>query len=84
MVSTLQPQFQESTSNNKLEVDRILCGDCLTLLKTLADSSFYKEYSQIVNRFTFEFSQQYVIDGEINWNALVQFNSGKPEPKLKK
>ncbi len=45
MVSTLQPQFQESTSNNKLEVDRILCGDCLTLLKTLADSSFYKEYS---------------------------------------
>src|SRR3989304_8940095 len=40
MVSTLEPQLRESTSNNKLEVDRILCGDCLTLLKILPDSSF--------------------------------------------
>jgi len=48
------------------------------------NSEFYKEYSQIVNRFTSEFSQEYVIDGEINWNALVQFNSSKPEPKLKR
>jgi DNA modification methylase len=36
----LEPQLQESTSNNKLEVDRILCGDCLAVLKTLPDSSF--------------------------------------------
>jgi hypothetical protein len=48
------------------------------------NSEFYKEYSQIVNRFTSEFSREYVIDGEINWSALVQFNSGKPEPKLEK
>ena len=48
------------------------------------NSEFYREYSQIVNRFTSEFSQKYVIDGEINWNALVQFNSGKPKPKPKK
>ncbi len=41
------------------------------------NSEFYKEYSQIVNRFTSEFSQKYIINGEINWNALVQFNSGK-------
>ncbi|MDD5038610.1 MAG: PmeII family type II restriction endonuclease [Dehalococcoidales bacterium] len=40
------------------------------------NSEFYKEYSQIINRFTSEFSQKYVIDGEINWSALVQFNSG--------
>ncbi|MDD5038609.1 MAG: site-specific DNA-methyltransferase [Dehalococcoidales bacterium] len=39
MVSTLEPQLQESVSN-KLEVDRILCGDCLTILKTLSDASF--------------------------------------------
>lgn len=39
MVSTLEPQLQESISNNKLEVNRILCGDCLTVLKTLPDSS---------------------------------------------
>jgi hypothetical protein len=48
------------------------------------NSEFYKEYSQIVNKFTSEFSQKYVIDGEINWSALVQFNSGKPKPKPKK
>ncbi len=44
------------------------------------NSEFYNEYSQIINRFTSEFSQKYVIDGEIDWNALVQFNSGKSEP----
>ncbi len=40
MVSTLEPQLCKSTSNTELEVDRILCGDCLTILKTLPDSSF--------------------------------------------
>ncbi len=48
------------------------------------NSEFYKEYSQIVNRFTSEFSKQFVINGDIDWNALVQFNSGKPKPKPKK
>ncbi len=45
------------------------------------NAEFLKEYSQIVNRFTSEFSQKYVVNGEINWNALVKFNSGKSEPK---
>ena len=44
------------------------------------NSEFLREYSQIVNRFTTEFSQTYVLDGEINWDALVEFNSsGKRE-----
>ena len=40
-----------------------------------------KEHAQIVNKFTVEFSQRFAINGEINWDALVQFNSGKSVPK---
>ncbi len=47
----------------------------------IRNSEFFKEYSQIVNKFTIEFSQQYVINGEINWDALVQFSSAKIKPK---
>ena len=45
------------------------------------NSEFYKEYSQIVNKFTSEFSEKYVVNGEINWDALVRFNSSKPRTK---
>ena len=41
------------------------------------NAEFGAEYSQIVNRFTAEFGRQYVIDGEIDWNALVEFNSAE-------
>ncbi len=36
---------------------------------------FTKEYSKIVNKFTLEFSNKFCIDGEIDWNKLVNFNS---------
>lgn len=45
------------------------------------NAEFQREYTQIVNRFTSEFSERFAVNGEINWDALVQFNSGKPEPK---
>lgn len=43
------------------------------------NAEFHREYSQIVNRFTVEFSQKYVLDGAINWNALVEFNSSEKQ-----
>lgn len=49
----------------------------------IRNSEFSKEYSQLINRFTSDFSQEYVLNGEINWNALVEFNSGKSQPKPK-
>jgi len=58
----------------------------LNIIKPLGYSArekneeFDKEYAQIVNRFTFEFSRRFAINGEINWDALVKFNSAKPEP----
>lgn len=38
---------------------------------------FLEAYSQIINKFTQEFSNDFYIDGKINWNALVKFNSSE-------
>lgn len=39
------------------------------------NAEFLKKYAQIVNEFTVEFSKGFVIDGKIDWEALVRFNS---------
>jgi len=38
---------------------------------------FVKSYSQIINKFTQEFSDNFCDDGIINWGKLVAFNSSK-------
>lgn len=38
---------------------------------------FVKSYSQIINKFTQEFSEDFCEDGIINWGKLVAFNSSK-------
>ncbi len=39
---------------------------------------FQEEYAKVINRFTYEFSSQYCRpSGEIDWEKLVIFNSGK-------
>ncbi|MDR2861586.1 MAG: cytosolic protein [Syntrophobacterales bacterium] len=41
------------------------------------NEEFQKSYSQMINKFTKQFSNDYCNDdGEINWEKLVQFNSG--------
>lgn len=42
---------------------------------------FLEAYSKIINKFTLEFSQKYCIDGRIDWDALVKFNSSIAKPK---
>lgn len=44
------------------------------------NDEFNEKYAQIVNKFTIEFSKKFVVDGKINWDALVQFNSSKLKP----
>ena len=40
-------------------------------------NDFNAQYSNILNRFTFEFSKEYCrASGEINWEKLIRFNSG--------
>ena len=42
------------------------------------NEQFLLEYAKVINRFTREFSQEYcAVNGEILWDKLVQFNSGK-------
>jgi len=47
------------------------------------NQQFFEEYSQIINRFTFEFSQNFCVEGKIDWDALVKFNSSSSKPKTK-
>ena len=46
------------------------------------NEEFNEEYAQIVNKFTQEFSEKFVINGKINWDTLVQFNSAELKPKI--
>lgn len=41
------------------------------------NEEFYVEYSRILNLFTQEFTDDFCIDGRIDWDKLVRFNSGK-------
>ncbi len=45
---------------------------------------FAEQYNQILNRFTREFLAEFCVDDKINWEQLVEFNSGKKDPKIKK
>jgi hypothetical protein len=41
-----------------------------------------KSYSQMINKFTKQFANDFCSDdGEIDWNKLVQFNSAIVKPK---
>jgi hypothetical protein len=41
------------------------------------NEQFLESYNQILNKFTFEFGDEFCVDGKINWEKLVQFNSSK-------
>lgn len=41
------------------------------------NKAFLGEYAKIVNLFTREFMDEFCIDGVIDWDKLVRFNSGK-------
>lgn len=48
------------------------------------NEEFQVEYARIVNLFTQEFMRDFCVDGKINWDKLVRFNSGKPARKGQK
>ncbi len=43
------------------------------------NAEFTKKYSAIINKFTLEFNQKFVVDGSIDWDELVRFNSSNTE-----
>jgi len=40
------------------------------------NEEFLENYAQIINKLTLEFSQNFCTDGKINWEKLVEYNSG--------
>ncbi|MDY0083339.1 MAG: PmeII family type II restriction endonuclease [Ignavibacteriaceae bacterium] len=46
------------------------------------NEQFSKEYDRIINIFTKQFSNEFCIDGEINWKKIVQLNSGMEKIKV--
>jgi hypothetical protein len=47
------------------------------------NEEFMESYSQIINKFTFEFTQKHCKHGKINWETLVKFNSSNSKPHQK-
>jgi hypothetical protein len=45
------------------------------------NEAFIESYSQIINRFTLEFGERFCIEGKIDWNGLVRFNSSISKSK---
>lgn len=44
---------------------------------------FQEEYAKIINKFTVEFSNEFCIDGAIDWDTLVKFNSSEYDVDIK-
>lgn len=44
------------------------------------NEQFLESYSQIINKFTLEFANEFCIDGKIDWERLVRFNSSIVPP----
>ena len=47
------------------------------------NEEFQEAYAIVVNKFTLEFAMKFCDDGRINWEKLLQFNSGKKNKKAK-
>ena len=41
------------------------------------NETFAKAYAQALNIFTLQFTQEYCVNGAIDWNKIVALNSGK-------
>jgi hypothetical protein len=39
------------------------------------NSKFNRSYSKVINQFTYEFTEEFCDDGEINWNKIIKLNS---------
>lgn len=47
----------------------------------LKNEEFIDAYSQIINKFTLSFSLEFCVNGKIDWEKLVQFNSSTKQPE---
>lgn len=67
-------QFWELISGNeKLYIDIV---EPIGYKAREKNEEFAENYAQIINKLTLEFSQKFCDDGKINWEKLVEYNSG--------
>lgn len=62
------------SGNNRLFVDIV---EPLGYRAKERNETFMVEYARILNLFTQEFMNDFCVDGKIDWERLVRFNSGK-------
>lgn len=46
------------------------------------NDEFLNSYYQLLNQFTLQFANEFCVDGIIDWDKLVKFNSGKEKIKV--
>lgn len=69
-------EFWEFISGNENLYTEII--EPLGYKAKLKNEDFIQSYSQMINKFTKEFTNEFCLEnGKINWNKLVEFNSGK-------
>lgn len=67
-------QFWELISRNeKLYIDIV---EPIGYKAKDKNEEFTENYAQIINKLTLEFSQKFCDDGKINWEKLIEYNSG--------
>lgn len=67
-------QFWELISGNeKLYIDIV---EPIGYKAREKNEEFAENYAQIINKLTLEFSQKFCANGKINWEKLVEYNSG--------
>ena len=68
-------QFWEFISSNENLYTEII--EPLGHKASERNEEFVVAYEQIINKFTLDFMNEFCIDGKVDWNKLVKFNSGK-------
>jgi hypothetical protein len=66
-------KFWDFISGNKLLYIDII--EPLGYKAKVKNEEFYELYSQILNKFTQEFTNRFCVNGKINWNQLIKYNS---------
>lgn len=47
------------------------------------NEKFYEAYSQLINKFTIQFGNEFCDDGVINWQKIIEFNSSIEQKTVK-
>jgi len=68
-------QFWEFISGNEDLYTEII--EPLSHKAKVRNEEFMVAYAQIINKFTLDFMKEFCIDGKVDWEKLVRFNSGK-------